>query len=54
MHATGANETAARSALEQAQFHVKTAIVSLLKQLPATAAQALLDAANGNLRTALQ
>jgi N-acetylmuramic acid 6-phosphate etherase len=54
MHATGADETAARAALEQSQFHVKTAIVSLLKQLPATEAQALLDAANGNLRTALQ
>ena len=54
MHATGADQAAARSALEQSQFHVKTAIVALLKQLPADQAQALLDAANGNLRTALQ
>ncbi|NYE62631.1 N-acetylmuramic acid 6-phosphate etherase [Duganella sp. 1224] len=54
MHATGAAEPAARAALAQSQFHVKTAIVVLLKHLPAAEAQALLDAAHGNLRAALQ
>jgi N-acetylmuramic acid 6-phosphate etherase len=53
MHATGATEAAARAALEQSHFHVKTAIVVLLKHLPADQAQALLDATDGNLRTAL-
>jgi N-acetylmuramic acid 6-phosphate etherase len=54
MHATGADESAARAALASCGYHVKTAIVALLKHLPAAEAQALLDAANGNLRTALQ
>jgi N-acetylmuramic acid 6-phosphate etherase len=53
MHATGATEAAARAALEQSHFHVKTAIVVLLKHLLADQAQALLDATDGNLRTAL-
>lgn len=54
MHATGAGAEAALATLEQSKFQVKTAIVSLLKQLPVADAQALLDNAGGNLRIALQ
>jgi N-acetylmuramic acid 6-phosphate etherase len=51
--ATGADETAARAVLEQCDFHVKVAIVALLKQIDVEAARALLDAAHGSVRQAL-
>ncbi len=53
MHATGADEHSARSTLEQCHFHVKVAIVALLRQLTIDQAQALLDQANGSVRMAL-
>lgn len=53
MHATGADEARARVALEQCGFHVKVAIVALLKQLPIPEAQALLDRSAGSVRAAL-
>jgi N-acetylmuramic acid 6-phosphate etherase len=54
MHATGADAGTARGVLEQCQFQVKTAIVALLKQQTVEQAQALLDAADGNVRSALR
>ena len=53
MHATGADEQAARRVLEQCQFHVKVAIVALARETSIQQAQALLAAANGSVRTAL-
>ncbi|MDP1580580.1 MAG: N-acetylmuramic acid 6-phosphate etherase [Candidatus Didemnitutus sp.] len=53
MRVTGADESAARAALAACQHRVKTAIVSLRRNLPAAAAQAALDAVNGDLRRAL-
>lgn len=53
MHATGADEAGARAALEQCGFHVKVAIVALLKQLSIPQAQALLDRSAGSVRAAL-
>ena len=53
MHATGADEAQARSVLEQCQFHVKVAIVALLKKITTDQAQALLAGANGSVRAAL-
>jgi len=53
MHATGADEAAARAVLEQCRFHVKVAIVALLKQQTVEQAQQLLDHANGSVRAAL-
>ena len=53
MHATGADEARARAALEQCGFHVKVAIVALLKQLSIPQAQALLDRSAGSVRAAL-
>jgi N-acetylmuramic acid 6-phosphate etherase len=53
MHATGANEAAARSALQAAGQSVKTAIVMLLAGLDADAAQARLAAADDDVRAAL-
>ena len=53
MHATGASEQVARSTLEQCQFHVKVAIVALVKQKNIGQAQALLARANGSVRMAL-
>ncbi|MBP1202540.1 N-acetylmuramic acid 6-phosphate etherase [Duganella sp. 1411] len=53
MHATGADEARARAALEQCGFHVKVAIVALLRQLPVPQAQALLDRSAGSVRAAL-
>jgi N-acetylmuramic acid 6-phosphate etherase len=54
MHATGADAGAARGALEACQYQVKTAILMLLNQQTASAAQALLDRHTGNLRTAIR
>jgi len=51
--ATGADEEAARAVLEQCEFHVKTAIVALSKQIDVEQARALLDAARGSVRQAL-
>ena len=53
MHATGADEQAARSALEQCRFHVKVAIVALARNTSMARAQALLAAAHGSVRMAL-
>ena len=51
--ATGADEAAARSVLEQCDFHVKTAIVVLSKQTSVEQARALLEQAHGSVRQAL-
>lgn len=53
MHATGAGEAQARAVLEQCQFHVKVAIVALLKKITTDQAQALLAGASGSVRAAL-
>ena len=53
MFATGADEAAARAALEQCEFHVKVAIVALGKKTSIEQARALLDAARGSVRQAL-
>jgi len=53
MLATGADEEAARSALEASGFQVKVAIVALSRQIGIAAAQARLAAAHGSVRRAL-
>lgn len=53
MIATGADEPAARAALEQCDFHVKVAIVALSKKTSIDQARALLEAARGSVRQAL-
>jgi N-acetylmuramic acid 6-phosphate etherase len=53
MFATGADESAARAALEQCDFHVKVAIVALSKKTSIDQARALLAAAHGSVRQAL-
>ncbi|MBA5636795.1 N-acetylmuramic acid 6-phosphate etherase [Duganella sp. LX20W] len=53
MHATGADAAAARLVLEQCRFHVKVAIVALLRQVDVEQAQAWLDEADGSVRAAL-
>ncbi|HEU4374540.1 MAG TPA: N-acetylmuramic acid 6-phosphate etherase [Telluria sp.] len=53
MFATGADEAAARAALEQCEFHVKVAIVALSTKTSIDQARALLEAANGSVRQAL-
>lgn len=53
MHATGADEAAARTALEQCGFHVKVAVVALLKKTTVQHARDLLDQARGSVRGAL-
>jgi N-acetylmuramic acid 6-phosphate etherase len=53
MVATGADEAAARAVLEQCQFHVKTAIVALKKNIGVAEALALLEASHGSVRQAL-
>jgi N-acetylmuramic acid 6-phosphate etherase len=53
VRATGAGEDAARAMLESCGWKVKTAIVALLNQTDATAAQAALDRVAGNVRQAL-
>lgn len=53
MHATGADEAAAREVLEQCGFHVKVAIVALLRKQPVARAQALLEQTQGSVRAAL-
>lgn len=53
MRAADADETAARAALDQCGFHVKTATVMLLRRLDAAGAQALLARHGGDVRAAL-
>jgi len=53
MHATGADEASARSALEQCGFHVKVAVVALLKKVPVPQAETLLAQSKGSVRAAL-
>ncbi|MNN92395.1 N-acetylmuramic acid-6-phosphate etherase [compost metagenome] len=53
MHATGASEVQARTVLEQCHYHVKVAIVALIKKINTNQAQALLAGANGSVRAAL-
>jgi N-acetylmuramic acid 6-phosphate etherase len=53
VHATGADEAAARAALEQCGYHVKVAIVALLKKVPVPEAETLLARSGGSVRGAL-
>jgi N-acetylmuramic acid 6-phosphate etherase len=53
MFATGADERAAREALEECDFHVKVAIVALTKKTSIDQARRLLEAARGSVRQAL-
>ena len=53
MHATGKDEATCRKVLEECDFHVKTAIVAIQKQLNVTAADHLLHQHGGDLRSAL-
>jgi len=53
MFATGADEAAARGALEQCDFHVKVAIVALTRQIATDQAEKLLAGSNGSVRAAL-
>nr|WP_315394004.1 N-acetylmuramic acid 6-phosphate etherase [uncultured Duganella sp.] len=53
MHATGADQVRARAALEQCGFHVKVAIVALLREVPVATAQSLLERSAGSVRAAL-
>jgi N-acetylmuramic acid 6-phosphate etherase len=53
MHATGAGESAARAVLEQCGFHVKVAIVALVRQVAVPEAEALLARSAGSVRGAL-
>ncbi len=53
MFASGADEAAARAALEQCDFHVKVAIVALIKKTSIEQARAQLAAARGSVRQAL-
>ena len=53
MLATGADEQAARATLAQCDFHVKVAIVALIKHASIDQAEALLEAARGSVRQAL-
>ena len=53
MRASGADEAAARAALEQCGFHVKVAVLMLLRELDADGARARLDAVDGSVRRAL-
>lgn len=53
MVATGCDEARARAALDQCEFHVKTAIVMIERSLDAGTARALLDRVDGSVRRAL-
>ena len=53
MFATGADESAAREALEQCDFHVKVAIVALTKRTSIEQARELLEASRGSVRQAI-
>jgi N-acetylmuramic acid 6-phosphate etherase len=51
--ATGADEAAARTVLEQCDFRVKVAIVALSRNISVEQARALLEQAHGSVRHAL-
>jgi N-acetylmuramic acid 6-phosphate etherase len=51
--ASGADEASAQAVLEQCGYHVKTAVVALIKQTSVEQAQALLEAAHGSVRDAI-
>ena len=51
--ATGTDEATARATLERCEFHVKVAIVAILKNLSISDARALLDNAKGSVRMAV-
>jgi N-acetylmuramic acid 6-phosphate etherase len=53
VHATGADEALARATLEGCGFHVKVAIVALLREVPVAQARSLLSRARGSVRGAL-
>jgi N-acetylmuramic acid 6-phosphate etherase len=53
MLATQCEETIARGALEQCEFHVKTAIVMIQRKVDVTHAKALLTKVDGSVRRAL-
>jgi N-acetylmuramic acid 6-phosphate etherase len=53
MHATGAEEAEARSTLEQCGYHVKVAVVALLRKTTVQQAETLLAQARGSVRGAL-
>jgi N-acetylmuramic acid 6-phosphate etherase len=53
MHVTGADEASARAVLEQCGFHVKVAIVALIRKRSVADAQALLEQTHGSVRAAL-
>jgi N-acetylmuramic acid 6-phosphate etherase len=53
VHATGADEAAARAVLEECGYHVKVAIVALLRKQPVEQARALLARSDGSVRAAL-
>ena len=53
MHVTGADEASARAVLEQCGFHVKVAIVALMRKRTVADAQALLEQTHGSVRAAL-
>ena len=53
MRASGADEARATAALQACDHHVKTALVMLKKNVGAAAARALLEAAQGSVRRAL-
>ena len=53
MLASGADETTARRTLEACQFHVKVAVVAIVRGIAVEEAQARLDAARGSVRAAL-
>ncbi len=53
VHATGAADTAARETLEACGFHVKVAIVALLKKVTVQQADTLLAQSGGSVRGAL-
>lgn len=51
--ATGTDEATARATLERCEFHVKVALVAILKNLSISDARALLDNAKGSVRMAI-
>ncbi|UVW30477.1 N-acetylmuramic acid 6-phosphate etherase [Massilia sp. H6] len=53
MYATGVGEASAQAVLEECGYHVKTAIVALIKQTTVEQAQALLASAHGSVREAI-
>jgi N-acetylmuramic acid 6-phosphate etherase len=53
MHVTGADEASARVVLGQCGFHVKVAIVALMRKRTVADAQALLEQTHGSVRAAL-